>query len=121
MGERDNTPAAIHSIQDKKLDIVLMDLQLPGMSGLEAILEIHAKFPGVNGIVLTTYEGDEDIHQALQAGASAYIAKGMKHDRRFHGIRRVNGGKTCLLRRCPKSLMDGRSTSRAPANAKFCC
>jgi DNA-binding NarL/FixJ family response regulator len=52
-----------------KPDLTLMDLRLPGGSGVEAIRTIRAKSPNAKFVVLTTYEGDEDIHQALQAGA----------------------------------------------------
>ena len=58
-------------------DVTLMDLRLPGMSGVETILAIRRKSPRARFIVLTTYEGDEDIHQAVQAGASGYVIKGM--------------------------------------------
>ena len=61
-------------------DITLMDLRLPGMSGVEAIRAVMARHRNAKFVVLTTYEGDEDIHQALQAGARSYIIKGMPHD-----------------------------------------
>lgn len=95
-GEFDTAQPAISNIEEKRPDIVLMDLRLPGLSGLEAIRSLHKSFPLLRVIVLTTYEGDEDIHQALQAGASAYIVKGMKHDRLLQAIRRAYSGKTYL-------------------------
>lgn len=96
VGEFDDAQIALSQVEARKPDIVLMDLRLPGMSGLEAIRKIHRSFPSVRLIVLTTYEGDEDIHQALEAGASSYIIKGMKHDRLLQGIRRVYAGKSYL-------------------------
>lgn len=96
IGEFDDAQNAISSAQVSHTDVVLMDLRLPGMTGLEAIRLLHTRFPALGIIVLTTYEGDEDIHQALQAGASAYIIKGMKHDLLLQGIRRVHSGKTYL-------------------------
>src|SRR6266496_1436778 len=57
-------------------DVVLMDLRLPGLSGVEAIRRIRDLHPKLRFIVLTTYEGDEDIHRALAAGAQAYLLKG---------------------------------------------
>ena len=54
-------------------DITLMDLRLPQMSGVDAILAIRSRFPQSKFVVLTTYEGDEDIHRALEAGAKGYI------------------------------------------------
>jgi len=73
-------------------DITLMDLRLPGMSGVEAIRALIARHPGAKFVVLTTYEGDEDIHQALSAGARSYIIKGMPHDALVSALRRVHAG-----------------------------
>ena len=73
-------------------DITLMDLRLPGMSGVEAIRAIIARHRNAKLVVLTTYEGDEDIHQALSAGARSYIIKGMLHDALVSALRRVHAG-----------------------------
>jgi DNA-binding NarL/FixJ family response regulator len=69
-----------------------MDLRLPDVSGVEVIRTIRATSPEARFIVLTTYEGDEDIHQALQAGARGYIIKGLPHDLLADAIRRVHAG-----------------------------
>ena len=58
-------------------DVTLMDLRLPQMSGVDAILVIRSRFPQSKFVVLPTYEGDEDIHRALEAGAKGYIIKGV--------------------------------------------
>jgi len=73
-------------------DITLMDLRLPGISGVEAIRTLIARHRNAKFVVLTTYEGDEDIHQALQAGARSYIIKGMPHDALVNALRRVHAG-----------------------------
>jgi DNA-binding NarL/FixJ family response regulator len=73
-------------------DLTLMDLRLPGISGVEAIRAVIARHPDARFVVLTTYEGDEDIHQALQAGARSYIIKGMPHDALINALRRVHSG-----------------------------
>lgn len=73
-------------------DITLMDLRLPGMSGVEAIRTVMARHRNAKFVVLTTYEGDEDIHQALEAGARSYIIKGMPHDALVNALRRVHVG-----------------------------
>jgi DNA-binding NarL/FixJ family response regulator len=96
VGEFEDAGSAVESVDSCRPDVVLMDLRFPGMSGLEAIRVLQALPTAPRVIVLTTYEGDEDIHQALQAGASAYIVKGMKHDRLLQAIRRVHAGKTYL-------------------------
>jgi DNA-binding NarL/FixJ family response regulator len=73
-------------------DITLMDLRLPGMSGVEAIRTVIGRHRNAKFVVLTTYEGDEDIHQALEAGARSYIVKGMPHDTLVSALRRVQSG-----------------------------
>ncbi len=73
-------------------DITLMDLRLPGMSGVDAIRTLIARYPSAKFVVLTTYEGDEDIHQALAAGARSYIIKGMPHEALVSALRRVHTG-----------------------------
>ena len=73
-------------------EITLMDLRLPGISGVEAIRTVMRRHPNARFVVLTTYEGDEDIHQALAAGARSYIIKGMPHDALVSALRRVHAG-----------------------------
>jgi two-component system, NarL family, response regulator len=85
-------------------DITLMDLRLPGISGVEAIRTIIARHPNAKFVVLTTYEGDEDIHQALQAGARSYIIKGMPHDALVSALRRVHGGGRFLPQPVSRAL-----------------
>ena len=73
-------------------DITLMDLRLPGISGAETIRQIRQKTPQARIIVLTTYEGDEDIHQAMEAGASGYLVKGLPQEMLVTAVRRVHAG-----------------------------
>jgi two-component system, NarL family, response regulator len=94
-----------------KPDVTLMDLRLPDLSGVEVIQSIRSVSPEARFIVLTTYEGDEDIHQALQAGARGYIIKGLPHDLLADAIKRVHAGgrylpqvvKETLANRTPSS------------------
>lgn len=83
---------AIELYEQHLPDITLMDLQLPGMSGVDAIRRIMGRHRDALFVVLTTYEGDEDIHQALEAGARSYIIKGMQHDALVSALRRVHSG-----------------------------
>lgn len=76
----------------KQADVVLMDLRLPGLSGVEAIQAIRKVHPEIRFIVLTTYDGDEDIHRALEAGAQAYLLKAMSHVELVNAIRKVHSG-----------------------------
>lgn len=77
-------------------DVTLMDLRLPGASGVSAIREIRRTQPAARFVVLTTYEGDEDIHQALESGAQGYIIKGMPHETLIHALKRVHAGRRFL-------------------------
>ena len=79
-----------------KPNVTLMDLKLPGMSGVETITAIRAEHPSARFIVVTTYEGDEDIHRALEAGAQGYIIKGMPYQVLVQALQRVNAGG-CFL------------------------
>ncbi len=97
-------------------DLTLMDLRLPGMSGVEAIRTVISRHRNAKFVVLTTYEGDEDIHQALEAGARSYIIKGMPHDVLVNALRRVHAGgrhlplpvSRALSSRMPNSELSGR-------------
>lgn len=75
-------------------DITIMDLRLPRMSGVEAIIAIRAESPKARFIVLTTFDGDEDIYRALQAGAKGYLLKGMRAEELTDAIRTVHAGKS---------------------------
>jgi DNA-binding NarL/FixJ family response regulator len=66
---------AVAMFQQHRPDVVLMDLKMPGISGLEAIKRIRAESPDARIVVLTTYQGNEDIYQAIQAGAATYVLK----------------------------------------------
>lgn len=85
-------------------DVTLMDLRLPVMSGLEALRAIRQLEPRARSIVLTTYEGDEDIFQAMSAGACGYLIKGMSHQTLVDAIRRVSDGCRYLPSAIARSL-----------------
>ena len=87
-----NGDEAIQLYSEHKPDIILMDLRLPGISGVETIRRIRKIAPGARFIVLTTYEGDEDIHQAMEAGASGYLVKGLPQEMLVKAVRRVHAG-----------------------------
>lgn len=83
---------AVAQFRQHKPDITLMDLRLPDRGGVDAIREILRFAPKARFIVLTTYEGDEDIHQALEAGARGYLIKGMPHETLIDALRKVHSG-----------------------------
>jgi DNA-binding NarL/FixJ family response regulator len=79
-----------------KPDVTLMDLRLPEMSGVDAIRAIRGKHPLARFVVLTTYEGDADIHRALEAGAQGYVIKGMPYQTLVDALQRVHKGDRFL-------------------------
>jgi two-component system NarL family response regulator len=83
-------------------DVILMDLRMPEMSGVEAIAAIRAERPESAVIVLTTYQGDEDIRKAIAAGAQAYLVKGMSHLKLIDAIRSVRAGQQYF----PRSILN---------------
>ncbi len=96
VAEASNGEQAIALFRQHQPDVTLMDLRLPGMSGVDAIKEIRKEFPSARIIVLTTFDGDEDIYRALQAGARSYLLKGMEGDELIEVIRTVHRGKSSL-------------------------
>lgn len=90
-------------------DVVLMDLRLPGMNGVEAIRAIRKSDPHARVIVLTTYDGDEDIYRALEAGAKAYLLKDMLRKELVDSIRAVHRGQ-----RYVSPAVAARLAERAP-------
>ncbi len=96
MGEAADGEAAIAEWNRLRPDITLIDLRLPRRSGVEVIQAIRRRNPYARFIVLTTFDGDEDIYRALQAGARAYLLKGMTAEVLMTTIRQVHAGKSCI-------------------------
>ena len=93
-------------------DITLIDLRLPRLSGVEVIQRVRTAEPHARFIVLTTYDGDEDIYRALQAGARAYLLKGMTADTLISTIRSVHAGKSCIPPAIAQRLAERMSTEQ---------
>jgi two-component system NarL family response regulator len=94
VGEAADGAEAIAQYRKSLPDITLVDLRLPRMSGVEVIQRIRMEAPQARLIVLTTYDGDEDIYRALKAGAKAYLLKGMTTQELIATIREVHAGKS---------------------------
>jgi DNA-binding NarL/FixJ family response regulator len=96
ISEASNGGDAIQQFRAHRPDITLMDLQMPGMNGIDAIIGIRNEFPEARIIVLTTYVGDVQILRALKAGARAYLLKNLLHKELLETIRAVHAGKKTL-------------------------
>jgi DNA-binding NarL/FixJ family response regulator len=92
VAEGTNGQQAVELFRQHQPDITLMDLRMPVLSGVEAIARIKLEFPNARIIVLTTYDGDEDIYRSLQAGAQGYLLKDMFFEELEDAIRGVHAG-----------------------------
>jgi DNA-binding NarL/FixJ family response regulator len=93
VAEASNGKEAIAAFRSHRPDVTLMDLQMPGVDGLDALHVIRQEFPEARIIVLTTYSGDAQILRALRAGARGYILKGNVHEELLSSIRAVYAGQ----------------------------
>jgi DNA-binding NarL/FixJ family response regulator len=96
VAEASNGREAIQQFRAHHPDVTLMDLQMPEMGGLDAMIAIRGEFPEARIIVLTTYIGDAQILRALKAGARAYLLKNSLHKELLETIRAVHAGKKAL-------------------------
>ncbi len=96
VAEASDGERAIELYDEMRPDVVLMDLRMPGIGGVEAILTIRKKHPDARVIVLSTYDMDEDIHRALQSGARSYLLKDMSIEEIASTIRGVYSGDAPL-------------------------
>lgn len=97
---------AIARYREYQPDITLMDLRMPGMRGVEAIAAICAEFESARIIVLTTYDGDEDIYRGLRAGAQGYLLKDAKPTELLNAIRMVHSGQQYVSSHVASKLVE---------------
>ena len=96
VGEATNGREAIAKFRECRPDVTLMDLQMPEMSGFDAIIAIRDEFPGARIIVLTTYAGDAQAVRAMKAGAQGYLLKNLLHKELLQTIRAVHAGRKAM-------------------------
>jgi DNA-binding NarL/FixJ family response regulator len=87
---------AVELWKRQRPDVTLMDLRMPSLDGVNAIYEIRAAEPNARIIVLTTFDGDEDIYRGMRAGAKSYLLKDVRRDELFQCIREVHAGRTFM-------------------------
>src|SRR5690349_11507784 len=87
---------AVEQWKRHRPDVSLMDLQMPVLDGVNAIHEIRAADPSARIIILTTFDGDEDIYRGMRAGAKSYLLKDARREELFQCIREVHAGKTFI-------------------------
>ena len=106
VGEAANGVDAIRLADEMKPDVILMDLRMPEMDGVTAILQIKERSPEIQVLVLTTFDADADIERAVTAGATGYILKDAPRDEIFRAIRATAEGKPYLSSVVAGRLMD---------------
>ena len=106
VGEASDGIEAVSLFATLKPDITLMDLRLPKLGGVEAITQIRRDTPTARIIVLTTFDGDEDIYRSLQAGAKAYLLKGMTTEELLSTIQAVDAGRTRIPAQIAEKLAE---------------
>ena len=85
-------PEAIRQYREHRPDITLMDVRMPGQSGIDALMAIRAEFPNARIIMFTTFDGDVEVQRALEAGACGYVLKSMPPNELIAAIRQVHAG-----------------------------
>jgi DNA-binding NarL/FixJ family response regulator len=96
VGEAENGRAAIRLVETLSPDLLLMDLSMPRMTGMEAITEIKKRSPATKIVVLTVHKGEEYVLSALRAGADGYVLKDAGHDELMTAVKNVLAGKRYL-------------------------
>ncbi|MGD0302154.1 MAG: response regulator transcription factor [Bryobacteraceae bacterium] len=100
VGEATNGKEAVENFRVLRPDVTLMDLQMPVMNGIDAILAIRREFPSARIVILTTYDGDAQAVRALKAGAAGYLLKNMLREELVNTIRSIHAGR----RRVPAEI-----------------
>lgn len=114
VAEASDGQEAIEKFRLYRPDVTLMDLQMPGLNGIEAIERIQSEFPDARIIVLTTYSGDAQVSRALKAGARAYILKRQVHRELLETIRAVHAGQKRIASDLAVELVDPARNDLTP-------
>ena len=105
VGEAGNGAEALAVVARFAVDVVLMDLRMPGMGGVEAIALLRERHPDVRVLVLTTYDADRDVRPAIEAGATGYLLKDSPRDELVAGVRAAYEGRSMLAPSVAERLM----------------
>jgi DNA-binding NarL/FixJ family response regulator len=105
VAEAKDSASAIRLHREHRPHVTLMDLRLPDKSGIETTREIREEFPGARIIALTSYDGDQDIYRALEAGVRGYLLKEMVHTEVIRAIRIVHAGKRYIPQEVSEQLV----------------
>ncbi|MCH7800202.1 MAG: response regulator transcription factor [Chloroflexi bacterium] len=116
VGEAGGGVEAVQMAQNLQPDVVLLDLEMPDLDGVDALKLMRESRPGIRAIVFTAFDTDERILSAIRAGARGYLLKGAPRDQVFDAVRAVHSGGTLLQPIVTARLMDHISADRDPPN-----
>lgn len=114
VAEASNGEEAIEKFRSHRPDVTLMDIQMPGLNGIETIHQIQKEFPNARIIILTTYTGDAQVVRALKAGARAYLLKRQVHRELLDTIRAVHAGQRRIPQEIAVELVDSARDGLTP-------
>jgi DNA-binding NarL/FixJ family response regulator len=117
-GEAGTGAQAVHLAKESRPDVVLMDIRMPGMDGIEATRMITAELPATHVLVLTTFDEDENVYGALRAGASGFLVKDMALDDILTAIRVVAAGDALLAPGVTRRLIEEFAARPLPRAAR---
>jgi DNA-binding NarL/FixJ family response regulator len=104
VGAAANGKEAIEAFRTLKPDVVLLDLQLPDLNGIEVLIAIRSEFPSARIIILTTFERDVEVQRAIKAGAQGYLVKSTPPKQMLDTIRQVHSGRKAVAREVADEL-----------------
>jgi Response regulator containing a CheY-like receiver domain and an HTH DNA-binding domain len=106
VGSFDDAESAVHKLPDLQADIVVMDINLPGMSGIDCIKMLKEKCPATQFMMFTVYENDDKVLQAMQAGATGYLLKRTKPEQILESIKELNQGGSPMSSNIARKLLN---------------
>ena len=118
VGTAENGKEAIPLVRSLKPDIILMDLRMPVMDGVETTSRIHAEFPEIKIVILTTYGTSADVASAVKAGASAALVKDTPNDELLAAIRAIAAGKRVFSREISRTIADNSESPELTSRQK---
>ncbi|HTV41851.1 MAG TPA: response regulator transcription factor [Candidatus Sulfotelmatobacter sp.] len=118
-GAYEDGTAALAGIRKSKPDVVMMDIQLPDVNGVECVRELKAALPDVNFLMLTAYEDSDKLFESLKAGASGYLLKRTSSTRLLQAIRELNDGGSPMTPQIARRVVGYFSGSRENSNSEL--
>jgi DNA-binding NarL/FixJ family response regulator len=118
-GAYEDGPAALAGIRASKPDVVMMDIQLPGVNGVECVRELKAALPQINFLMLTAYEDSDKLFESLKAGANGYLLKRTSSTRLLQAIHELHAGGSPMTPQIARRVVGFFSASRGKSDTEL--